>query len=142
MPVGSSNPLLFRLDCMGDFGDDDQRPAKRLRRDQAGAGQGAPPPDGHGDGFPLGWGTSQPFPTEWVFTNRIMPAGSLPVPMPASVVGIMPNPNDAMAMISPMDNSMGPAEWDQMFGKFLQHVARANCLPTLCIPSCGPLAAS
>ncbi|KAJ6783549.1 hypothetical protein PWT90_10636 [Aphanocladium album] len=119
--MSRSNSTPSRFDCMGDFGDDDQRPAKRVRLDQAAGGQGAPPLDGQEEGFSETWGPQVMNP-EWLFPTPIVP-GSLPMPMPGSVSGIMPNPVATMPMtapmvapmVSPMDNSVASAPWDTVF---------------------------
>ncbi|TQV90518.1 hypothetical protein IF1G_10841 [Cordyceps javanica] len=78
------NPPLH-IDCMGGFGDGDQRQVKRLKLDQTGAGQATQPLDGQQDGFPDPWSTSQASNQEWLFPHTIMLPGSLPMSMPASL---------------------------------------------------------
>ncbi|PMB64608.1 hypothetical protein BM221_009448 [Beauveria bassiana] len=83
---------------MGDFGDDDHRPAKRIRFDEAGAGQGAPPPDVHEDEI---WGMSQASNPEWHFSNSILAPDSFPMSMPGSLDGITPEQIVTIPMSSP-----------------------------------------
>ncbi|KAM3451698.1 hypothetical protein MY3296_005110 [Beauveria thailandica] len=90
------SPLCF--DYMGDFGDDDHRPAKRLRFDEAAAGQGAPPPDVHEDEI---WGMSQTSNPEWHFSNSILAPDPFTISMPGSLNGIVPEQIVTMPMSSP-----------------------------------------
>ncbi|KAM3549465.1 hypothetical protein MY1884_008728 [Beauveria asiatica] len=90
------SPLCF--DYMGDFGDDDHRPAKRLRFDEAAAGQGAPPPDVHEDEI---WGMSQTSNPEWHFSNSILAPDPFIRSMPGSLNGIVPEQIFTMPMSSP-----------------------------------------
>ncbi|KAM3532835.1 hypothetical protein MY4038_003929 [Beauveria bassiana] len=92
----NNSPL--RVDYMGDFGDDDHRPAKRIRFDEAGAGQGAPPPDVHEDEI---WGMSQASNPEWHFSNSILAPDSFPMSMPGSLDGITPEQIVTIPMSSP-----------------------------------------
>ncbi|ATY67016.1 hypothetical protein A9K55_000592 [Cordyceps militaris] len=121
--MSPSRPPPFRFNYMGGFGDDNQRSAKRLRFDQAGAGQPAPPSDGHQDNIPDTGGTSQNTDAEWLFSHPIMLPSSLPI-IPGSVPGVvqphpdalMPlNPSVSASMLCPMDNSMAPAPWHASF---------------------------
>ncbi|XWW98598.1 hypothetical protein V2A60_006598 [Cordyceps javanica] len=99
--MNPSSPPHFRLDCMGDFGDDGQRPAKRVRLDQAADGHGAPPPDGN---FRDAWGSSPSTDQEWLFPNAIITHGSLPMPVSGSIASVMPHSNT----ILPINSSMVP----------------------------------
>ncbi|KAM3559041.1 hypothetical protein ARSEF4850_004312 [Beauveria asiatica] len=105
---------------MDDFGDSDQGPNKRVRLDQAGAGQGDAPREGHEDGFPVDWGTSQSVSSGWIYPLTTDP---LPMSISGSSVGIGPNSKTTMPtssfmtvpMISSVDNSMAKAPWDMHF---------------------------
>lgn len=141
--MGCPNIPPSRLDYMGDFGDDDQRPAKRIRLDQASAGQGGAPPEGHEDGFPEGWGTSQSLHSEWMFPLTTDP---LSMSISGSGVGIGPNSNATMPtnspmtapMISPVDNSMAQVPWDMHFRKLFKAASVQKTHPLLHLVSiCG-----
>ncbi|KAJ6779597.1 hypothetical protein PWT90_08513 [Aphanocladium album] len=116
--MSRSNSPPSRFNCMGGFGDDGQRPAKRVRLDQVAGNQGAPPLDGQEEGFSENRGPPQVKNPEWLFPAPVVP-GSLPMPMPGSVAGIMPNPVATMPMtapmVSPVDNSVASAPWDTVF---------------------------
>ncbi|KAM3503076.1 hypothetical protein MY10362_004433 [Beauveria mimosiformis] len=80
------------------FGDDDHRPAKRIRFDEAGAGQDAPPPDVPEDEI---WGMSQTSNPEWHFSNSILAPDSFTMSMPGSLDGIVPEQVVTIPMSSP-----------------------------------------
>ncbi|KAJ4161587.1 uncharacterized protein LMH87_007618 [Akanthomyces muscarius] len=116
--MGPPNLPPFRLDCMGDFGDDDQRPVKRIRLDQVNVGQYGAPPEGHEHEFPEGWSASQSFYSDWIFPSATSP---LPMSIFGSGAGMGLNSsapiNSPMTahMISPVDGSMAQVPRDMHF---------------------------